>query len=316
MRKVQEGANLNKFVLFFFFILLSGVDAKLLPYHIEPRGAVSEKIGIKILDSKELKFKKLYGIKITEISALAYKAPDILYGLSDRGFLYRFKISIKNNKIKKLKLKDAVKLRDKKYRVLDYKDRDSEGMAIFGDKLLISFERKARVESFSLNGVELKKQKINKLLRDLDNYQSKNKELEAVAYNDKYGIITAPELPLKGKGGKYHTLYTKKHRYKFSASGSITELEFIDENSILVLQRDFNYITRRRITTLTVVYLNECYKHHICKSKELAKLDSARGWHIDNFEGLTKVGDNRFLMVSDDNDSFFQKTLLVLFEIL
>ena len=307
---------MNKFALFFYCVLcFSSLNAKLLYYNIKPEYLIHKKMGIKILDSKEIKFKKLYGIKITEISALAYKAPDILYGLSDKGFLYRFKILIKKDKIKKLKLKDAVKLRDKKYKVLNCKDRDSEGMALFGDKLLISFERKARVESFSLNGIELKKQKINKRLRDLNNYQSKNKQLEAVAYNDKYGIITAPELPLKGRNKKYNTLYTKKHRYKFPASGSITELEFIDENSILVLQRDFNYITRRRITTLTAVYLNECYKH-ICKSKELAKLDSYKGWHIDNFEGLTKVGDKRFLMVSDDNDSFFQKTLLVLFEIL
>jgi hypothetical protein len=63
------------------------------------------------------------------------------------------------------------------------------------------------------------------------------------------------------------------------------------------------------------VDLNNCNKHHVCKSKYLAAFDSYKGWHIDNFEGLTKVGKNRFLMISDDNDSFFQKTLLVLFEI-
>jgi hypothetical protein len=45
-------------------------------------------------------------------------------------------------------------------------------------------------------------------------------------------------------------------------------------------------------------------------------MDSQKGWHIDNFEGLTKVGKNLYLMVSDDNESIFQKTLFVLFELI
>ena len=40
-----------------------------------------------------------------------------------------------------------------------------------------------------------------------------------------------------------------------------------------------------------------------------------KGWMIDNFEGLTRVAPHRYLMVSDDNDNFFQKTLLIYFEV-
>ena len=90
-------------------------------------------------------------------------------------------------------------------------------------------------------------------------------------------------------------------------------MEFINADDILVLERDFNDLTFRRVTTLTKVSLG---KGKVCKSRVLAKLDSWKGWNIDNFEGLTKVSHNKFLMVSDDNGSFLQKTLLVLFEIL
>jgi len=66
---------------------------------------------------------------------------------------------------------------------------------------------------------------------------------------------------------------------------------------------------------LTKVHLDKCNALRICKSETLAKLDSADGWRLDNSEGLTRVDKNRYLMVSDDNENIFQKTLLVLFEI-
>jgi len=48
----------------------------------------------------------------------------------------------------------------------------------------------------------------------------------------------------------------------------------------------------------------------------VAPLDSYQGLHLDNFEGLTRHHGNRFFMVSDDNDVFVQRTLLVYFELL
>jgi len=276
----------------------------MLDYKITPLGMSSSKyMHINILDSKELKFEALDGIEVTELSALAYK-DSTLYALSDKGYLYHFEIGIKKSKIKKLSLKKAFKLKNKSGKKLKKKKRDSEGLVFLGDNLLISFERKHRVELFSLNAAKIKKIKINKSLRDSENYESKNKGLEAVAYSKKYGVITAPELPLKNEDKEYHTLYAKDKTWKFKAEGSITALEFMDRERILVLLREFN----------CEVNLNNC-KKSVCKSKVLARLDSSDGWSIDNFEGLTKVDENKYLMMSDDNGSFFQKTLLVLFEI-
>ncbi|MCD6190834.1 MAG: esterase-like activity of phytase family protein [Sulfurimonas sp.] len=286
----------------------------MLDYKITPLGMSSSNyMHINILDSKELKFEALDGIEVTELSALAYK-DSTLYALSDKGYLYHFEIGIKKSKIKKLSLKKAFKLKNKSGKKLKKKKRDSEGLVFLGDNLLISFERKHRVELFSLNSVKIKKIKINKSLRDSENYESKNKGLEAVAYSKKYGVITAPELPLKNEDQEYHTLYAKDKTWKFKAEGSITALEFMDRERILVLLREFNEFSRKRVTTLCEINLNNC-KKSVCKSKVLARLDSSDGWSIDNFEGLARISDNRYLMISDDNGSFFQKTLLVLFEI-
>lgn len=304
---------LKQIIIFSLFLSLN-LFAIIIDYEIRPQNLYSSQyMGIRILDSKELKFKALNGIEVTELSALAYKNSK-LYALSDKGYLYHFKLYIKNSKIQQLSLIKALKLKNKKSKKLKKKKRDSEGLVFFGDDLLISFERKHRVELFSLNAVKIKKNKIHKNLRDIENYRSENKGLEGVAYSSKYGVITAPERPLKHEDKVYHILYAKDRCWKFKAEGNITAIEFIDKDSVLVLLREFNEFTRKRVTTLREVDLNDCEKG-VCKSRVLAKLDSSEGWHLDNFEGLTKVSENRYLMISDDNGSFFQKTLLVLFEI-
>jgi len=112
-----------------------------------------------------------------------------------------------------------------------------------------------------------------------------------------------------------HVIYAKNKTFKFRASSSLTAMEFIDDTKLLTLERSFNQITRRRVIILKELDLSKS-TNGISKSKTIAILDSSKGWRLDNFEGLTKIGKNKFLMVSDDNRGFFQKTLLVLFEVL
>ena len=88
----------------------------------------------------------------------------------------------------------------------------------------------------------------------------------------------------------------------------------MSKNKLLILFREFNSLTRQRVITLGELNLKKCQSSQ-CKVKIVAKMDSYDGWNVDNFEGLTKIGKNKFLMISDDNDSIFQKTLLVLFEL-
>lgn len=291
----------------------SGLFADITAFSLYPKNPHPQQIfslgKITVLDSKRLFFNKTSHAQ--ELSALAYKN-GCLYALSDKGYLIVFNLVVSERKIKKLTIVHTYKLRKKD---APLKSHDSEGLAYKGKNLLISFERKEKVALFNTKGVKISNMKISTLLQNKALYQSKNKGLESVAYNKKYGIITAPELPLKGTNLKYHRVYSLEKIFQFTAEGSITGLEFINKDTLLVLLRDFQYFPFLRKSSLVALHLNQCTHERVCKSELLATFSSDDGYDIDNFEGVTRVGKNRFLMVSDDNNNFFQKTLLVLFEI-
>jgi len=298
---------MNNYTFTLLLLLFSFAQAQTSKYDIRPSSLKSNYfMGVKILDSIE--------VSLDELSALAYK-DNRLYAINNLGTLYSFDLELKNSKIESLKLIKTVELKNKKGIKLSKKKRDSEGAVIVGDKLFISFERKPRVNLFSLSGIKIKKFKIDKELRDINNYQGKNRALESMAYSSKYGVLTAPELALKNRNRKFHTIYAKNRVWNFSASGKLSALEFISGNEIMALERESGAITGGKVITLTKVFLDRC-EAGVCKSEVLAKLSTKDGWRVGDFEGLTKVDKNRFLMVSDNDGSFFQKTLLVFFEIM
>jgi len=287
-------------------VFISCVYADITPYSILPSSHGPQQQHIKILDSVKLNFHSFFGTKVRELSDIAYRE-NILYSIGDRGVLYKFSIKIADDKIKKLRLLKATVLKGKDKKSLSKSQRDSEGLDFKGKYLLVSFEKEPRVELRKLNAKKYKTVKIEKKLQHIKNYQSENKALESVAYSKKYGVVTAPELPLYGKNE--HKIYSLHRSWKFPQEGGITSLTFINKNEIMILQRKHTFFNFR--TEITLSKLNLKTKKYTI----LARFDSKDGWKIDNFEGLTKVGKNRYLMISDDNNSFLQKTLLVLFEI-
>jgi hypothetical protein len=83
------------------------------------------------------------------------------------------------------------------------------------------------------------------------------------------------------------------------------------------LERDFSSLTLRWTATLRRLRLPAgTAPDTLLVADTITVLDSHDGLRIDNFEGLTRHHGNRFFMVSDDNDVFVQRTLLVYFELL
>jgi hypothetical protein len=150
-------------------------------------------------------------------------------------------------------------------------------------------------------------------------FRGKNKGLEALAWHPRYGILTAAEWPVKRDGKKSQTIYSlkgKEWHFKAEPEGNcaISAIEVTDDGNILVLERSFTGMLHPFVVTLKKVYLDHCQKG-LCRSKVLVKMNSHKGWDVDNFEGLARVGKNRYVMISDDNDNFYQKTLLIYFEV-
>ena len=310
------------FVLFVSFLFL---HAGSFSVDISPNSKQKIYSKIKLLDQKQLMYSQIDGIKFSELSDLAYDAlTKKLFIISDEGKLFSFN-AVFSDTIEKLDPLYAVKLRKKQGKKFKKWRKDSEGMTLDGEgHLLLSFEGEAKISWFHKNsekkGQQIRKYSLPKALKNSDNYRSRNKSLEALAWHKKYGILTATEWPLKKYHKKKQTIYAlsgKKWHFKAEPEpkSAISAIEVMDDGNVLVLERSFTGYLNPFIVTLKKVYLNDC-KKKMCKSEVLLKMDSHKSWGVDNFEGLARVGKNRYVMISDDNDNFFQKTLLIYFEVL
>ncbi len=310
--------------LFFLLSMLGLLHAGSFNTDIMPKDLNREILKIRILDQKELSFDQIDKTKFSEISDLAYAAgTHSLFMVSDEGKLYEFR-AVFTDRIETLKPVRAGKLRKKNGKKFKKWRRDSEGMTLDGrGHLLISFEEKPKIGWFHKNSAKygrlIKTYTLPGKLRSMKNFRSKNKELEALAWHPRYGILTASEWPIKQDKKKRQTIYSLKGReWHFRAepegNSAISAIEVMDDGNILVLERSFTGLLNPFVVTLKKVYLHHC-KKGMCRTKVLLKMNSHKGWGVDNFEGLAKVGKRRYVMISDDNDNFYQKTLLIYFEV-
>jgi hypothetical protein len=273
---------------------------------------------IKILDSKELATPMVDGLKFCEISDIAYDAnDDIFYALSDKGNLFWLKIEIKKKTLLSVKILASKALRDKQGRVLRGDRGDSESLALVDDAILVSFERNPRILKYDKKLRYQKTLPLPQPLSHISSYRGKNDALEALTYSQKHGYIVTSEYPLKGQKGAYHDIYTSKGKrcgVKLLDKGhAITEMEMMPDGNLLLLLRKFTLRDFSFESALMKVSLDA--KDGVCESEMLAWMSSKNGWKIDNFEGLTHLKDNLYLMISDDNNNPFEKTILTLFEI-
>ena len=314
------------FFIIFSFLGFSFLFGEVLDVHIAPLSLKDKTfMKIKVLDEKELAFSSISGISFGGISDIAYNTKTHnLHLLGDRGMLFTFK-AIFSNKIETFKTLRATRVKNRNGKLFRHWNRDSEGLTLDNkNRLFISFEGQAKIGYFHKNskkyGRMIRKYPLPYPINKMAKYRHKNKSLEALTWHKKYGLLTATELPLKKDDEKLQTIYSlkgKQWHFKAEPEGksSVVAMEVMDDGNILVLERSFSGIFNPFVVTLKKVYLN-IIKNHLCKTEILAKMNNHKGWKIDNFEGLTKVSKNGYLMVSDDNYNFFERTLLIYFEVL
>jgi len=275
---------------------------------------------IEFLDTKVLKNPTIEGLKFTEISDIAYdKTKNIFYALSDRGRIFKLKIDIKNEKIGDISYLFAENLKDKKGKNLRKWHKDSESLAIVKDKILISFEGRSKIVKYDKNFNYIKKLKLPKDLNYFVHEDYSEDGFEALTYSKKYGFITAREKPYWNQRAKgYHAIFGKNGeicKIKVDKDRSaITEFEMIGDDLVLGLFRDFSFKRLSFKIFLKTIDLKD-QKDGVCKVKELLYLDGFRDEFVDNYEGLTHYKDDLYLMISDDNNNLFQRTILRLFRI-
>lgn len=301
-------------------LCLSGLLAEVYPVDITPKGNRSIFGAIKILDQKEIILPKIDSLPFAEASDLAYDGQEEkLYMVGDKGMLYAFHIKL-TDKIDRLTPLSAHLLTKNKGKHFK-KKVDAEGLTLNSKgQLLISFERKPKIASFDFSGQRISKHKLPSTLQNPKHYRHRNKMLESVAYHPTYGILTAAEHPLKKQPLSQQTIYSLQgKRWNFLAGtekkSAITAIEVMDDGNLLILERAFSSPIEARVITLKKLFLGT-KKGGLYRTQILAKLSSDDGWKNDNFEGLARVGPHRYLMISDDNANFFQRTLLIYFEVI
>ena len=295
-------------------IILGGI----LPFDIAPDHPIALP-RIQILDQRHISLKHLDGISFKEISDITYfPATRSLMLLSDKGNLYRFEATFDQRM--HLRPRSAYRLHDRYGKRLRKRLRDSEGLCHdTAGQMFASFEGTPRVAQLSDTGCILHTLQLPAPLKASQNYHDPNKELEAVAWHPKYGIITAKERPKKWTKPRRHILYSLQGKqWSFPAENlpadGLTAIETMDDGTILALERSFD--KHRLIITITLKkVVLDTQGNGLCHTEILARLSTEDGWILDNFEGLARVGPHRYVMISDDGNNPLEKTLLIYFEV-
>ena len=298
-------------------------------YRISPRlDNGSQFMSIRLLGVLRLANVSRDSIEISELSDLAWDEDEqLLYAVSDQGYLLHLQPVFKNDIIVDVLLSGKHVLLDNSGVRLQGNDADSEGLDIInsnnnikGDsELLVSFERNPRIERYSPQGTFLGSFRLPTELVSIKNYLSKNKALESVALHPEHGIITVPERPLTHSANGMFTLYgLQGDNWSYTPLdpdvSAITSLATHTNENLIVLERIYSNQYSPFSVAIRELLFSDVHATPEIKTLALFKQDD--GFLIDNFEGLTHHKDNRFFMVSDNNENFFQSTLLMYFEIL
>lgn len=307
----------------FAILLISACAASTVqPFHLSFLHRTGDEfMGIRLRGTVKLPSEKVNDFNLAELSGLAWDDDEnVLYAISDTGYLFHLQPTFVEKTLTDVHYRSAYSLKDKNGKKLP--SRDSEGLTLLngqngiqGDsELVISFERVPRIARFTPTGEWLGDYTLPEPLQQVRNYVHSNAALEAVTIHPELGVLTAPERSLRKNAGKITIYALDGRQWAFpqyeAPKSAVVALEALADGSILVLERAFVSKFRPLIISLRRVTLDNGQQ-----PTKIVVFNNSQGWRIDNFEGLTRHQAHFFFMVSDDNDSYLQRTLLSYFEI-
>ncbi len=267
------------------------------------------------------------GLRLSQLSGLAWDDDDgMLYAISDKGALFHLRPVIRKDKLAGLQLLRAVPLKEADGKPLKGRRADSEGLDILKShngrksdaELVVSFERFPRIVRYRPDGTMAGEIPLSAPLNDPKRYRDNNKMLESVCVDEKLGVLTMPEEPLVNERSGYNRVFSiAGGSWLIPTAGEFrpSAIECLGNSRVLILERDFGRLLGRAVALRLATLAGDGSAESVAAVETVALMDTAQGYQIDNFEGLTRHRNNRFFMVSDNNDLFVQRTLLLYFEL-
>ncbi|AOM02564.1 esterase-like activity of phytase family protein [Cobetia marina] len=304
--------------------LLSACGVHPRPYSLASPEQMSQLPEIQWCGTLKLPGKWLDGTPVGGLSDIGWdKDESLLYAVSDRGWLHRLRLAFRHGELVGAKALKTYTLRDETDISLQGALSDAEGMQLLKDhngrrgdtRLVISFEQQPRVEHFLPSGLAISEPATPVGVRGA----APNNGMEALTLHPEYGLLAGLEATPEGMDEGTTRLFTldgkQEWRYPLASDtgSSLTAMEMLPDGDILMLERAFSP-PYPLVISLRRAHLGE--PGTTVEVRTLARLSSGEGWSLDNFEGLTHLEGNRFLMVSDDNFSSFQTTLLSCFAVI
>jgi len=287
---------------------------------------------VRLLGTVRLVNTPLHGFAASELSGIAWDEDEqVLYAVSDAGHLVHLRPQFDGDILSGTELVATYPLLNENGTWLGKHLRDAEGLAIrksanstSGDsELLISFEGKPRVSVYRPTGNYVGEEPLPKALRRKEDYAGTNSQLEAVTLHPVVGMILAPQRRLKSSPKAIQGLYDAAGRvWTFPSlerhNCAIVGLETTPAGDVLVLERRYKNVFSPVVFAVRRVHLDPARQPDggAVIAEDVMRMDNTEGWMVDNFEGIARHRESHYFLVSDDNNSALQSTLLMYFEII
>jgi hypothetical protein len=267
--------------------------------------------------------------RLSQLSGLAWDDDDgILYALSDKGTLFHLQPLFEGDILTGVRLLQTLPLRElgSDKPLLGWRI-DAEGLDIVNGRngrrhdaeLIIGTERVPQILRLRADGYAIAQHALPAPADKAGSFRDPNKMLEAVCADSALGVLAMPEVPLTNEREGYTRIFSvagPSWLYPSAPGDRITAMECLGQGQVLVLQQNYQNPFGQVVVMLKRVQLASGSPDQPLKPETIVTLDSNKGFQIDNFEGLTRHRGNRFFMVSDNNDLFVQRSLLMYFELL
>ena len=276
-----------------------------------------------VFSSDNKKLGGMSGIRVLEGGAR-------FLAISDEGaWLSGDIIRDENGKITGIGNAQIKKLRNTKGKKITSKRKgDAEGLEIFGDTALISFERKSRIYSYRIEngGLKNKAKKFRPSIRQIK--LPNNKGLEAISVLQQPGtsklstariaVFSENSLDSKGNIRGFVSAGNKWDEFSVKRIGEykITDATLLPDDSLLILERQFSVSTGPQIR-IRRLQASNIVGGALLDGEIIFEADIRQ--QIDNLEGISSwvndQGQLMLTMISDNNFSFLQRNLLLEFEL-